>query len=96
MIIFVYATQSRQYPADMVANRATVGNMLIKLLEGYNNTKYVSHDWDVSDNWAAIECHECANDVNWYCYNDITHEALKQPIQLFLHLLKILMISLKK
>ncbi len=122
---FVYATQSRQYPADMVANRATVGNMLIKLLEGYNNTKYVSQDWDVSDNWAAIECHECANadmvanratvgnmlikllegynntkyvsqdwdvsdnwaaiechecannDVDWYCYNDITHEAFE-------------------
>lgn len=74
----VYATQSRQYPADMVANRTTVGNMLIKLLEGYNNTKYVSHDWDVSDNWAAIECHECANDdVSWYCYNDITHEAFE-------------------
>ena len=75
---FVYATQSRQYPADMVANRATVGNMLIKLLEGYNNTKYVSQDWDVSDNWAAIECHECADDdVDWYCYNDITHEAFE-------------------
>lgn len=80
---FVYATQSRQYPADMIANRTTVGNMLIKLLEGYNNTEYVSHDWEVSDNWAAIECHECAgNDVDWYCYNDITHEAFNTAYSL--------------
>ena len=73
-----YATQLRQYPYTSQANQSTVASIVMNVLNAKNGLDYQIHSIDVCDMPRYFSTlHECTEDGEDLCYNDLTNEAFK-------------------
>ena len=73
-----YATQLRQYPYTSQANQSTVASIVMNILNAKNGLDYQIHSIDVCDMPRYFSTlHECTEEGEDLCYNDLTNEAFK-------------------
>ena len=73
-----YATQLRQYPYTSQANQSTVARIVMNVLNAKSGLDYQIHSIDVCDMPRYFSTlHECTEDGEDLCYNDLTNEAFK-------------------
>lgn len=73
-----YATQLRQYPYTSQANQSTVASIVMNILNAKSGLDYQIHPIDVCDMPRYFSTlHECTEDGEDLCYNDLTNEAFK-------------------
>ena len=73
-----YATQLRQYPYTSQANQSTVASIVMNVLNAKSGLDYQIHPIDVCDMPRYFSTlHECTEDGEDLCYNDLTNEAFK-------------------
>ena len=73
-----YATQLRQYPYTSQANQSTVASIVMNILNAKSGLDYQIHSIDVCDMPRYFSTlHECTEEGEDLCYNDLTNEAFK-------------------
>lgn len=73
-----YATQLRQYPYTSQANQSTVASIVMNILNAKSGLDYQIHSIDVYDMPRYFSTlHECTEEGEDLCYNDLTNEAFK-------------------
>ena len=73
-----YATQLRQYAYTSQANQSTVASIVMNILNAKSGLDYQIHSIDVCDMPRYFSTlHECTEEGEDLCYNDLTNEAFK-------------------